>query len=103
MLDADFLALDAAARNSYLKDLLENHVLQVTFTKVNGERREMPCTLKRDIIPPKPQTESKKPPLANPEVLRVFCTDKNEWRSFKVMNILDFSVVENQQNGKADR
>ena len=60
----------------------------VEFTKINGEVRKMPCTLKEGIVPPKASTSEKK---ANTDVLNVWCTDKKEWRSFRVANVISVS------------
>ena len=34
-----------------LLEALTKHECTVTFTKVNGETRVMPCTLREDVIP----------------------------------------------------
>ena len=77
-------------RRNFLKDLLVTGVYQVTFTKVNGETRTMPCTLQPDLLP-KPIVEGivKDIPAEEriPENMSVWVTDANGWRSFKVMNV----------------
>jgi hypothetical protein len=68
--------------------MLEQGICTVTFTKVNGELRHMPCTLKTDLLPAvvsESGTDKKK--KINTDNLSVWCTDKNEWRSFKVANV----------------
>lgn len=75
--------------------MLEQGICTVTFTKVNGELRHMPCTLKSDLLPTS-ITESKngakkKVHLDN---LSVWCTDKNEWRSFKIANVIGVNQIE---------
>ena len=84
--------------------LLENECV-VEFTKVNGETRSMPCTLKAELIPdpvpaphftntdnpidfPAPKKEKK----INPDVLNVWCLDKKEWRSFRIANVISAKV-----------
>ena len=42
-----------------LSELLHSGECVVEFTKVNGELRTMPCTLKADLIPPQPVIEGK--------------------------------------------
>ena len=69
---------------------LKNNICTVTFTKVNGEKRVMPCTLKEDVIPKQEPKGIKKP---NDAVVSVWCTDKREWRSFRVDNVLDLEIV----------
>ena len=75
-----------------LQQLLTTSVCEVTFTKVNGETRIMPCTLREDVIPIR---TSKEPPRHLPTSnISVWCTDKNEWRSFRVANVKDVRVIE---------
>lgn len=73
-------------------DMLRQQVCQVRFIKVNGEERDMQCTLKEDLIP-----ESKKPVAddqgvqATIGVIKVFDIDKQDWRSFRVDNVTKFA------------
>ena len=72
-----------------LLEALTKHECTITFTKVNGETRIMPCTLKEDIIPKVEPKGTKKP---NEAVVSVWCTDKKEWRSFRVDNVVDLQI-----------
>jgi hypothetical protein len=58
--------------------------LRITFTKRDGTEREMFCTLVEASIPqekqPKTQTESSS---TTGSTVRVFDTEKQEWRSFR--------------------
>ena len=63
-------------RNRYLRNLLGNNNCEVTFTKVDGSLRTMPCTLRTDAMPPVALQEHHKTKLYKPETLSVFCTDK---------------------------
>ena len=72
-------------------DMLVSGECTVTFTKVDGTQRVMPCTLNARLIPPEPvseSTESKKERKVNEEVIPVFCTDKQAWRSFRVDSVI---------------
>jgi hypothetical protein len=77
--------------------LLENECV-VEFTKVNGETRSMPCTLDPRIVPPVPEPkvlaegEVLKVKKENPNVMNVWCTDKKEWRSFRLANFISVKV-----------
>ena len=78
-----------------LLEALKNHECTVTFTKVNGETRVMPCTLKEDVIPKPPADVASKSTVKrheNQNVVSVWCTDKREWRSFRVDNVLDLEI-----------
>ena len=94
----------------WVKQLLTNSEVTVTFTKADGTDREMLCTLDHSRIPvsvAKPVSttapvdgivrESKKPRREpDPHSIRVFDLEKQEWRSFrferlkKVTATLDF-------------
>jgi hypothetical protein len=74
-------------RNQEIRDILQHGVSEITFTKVNGELRTMPCTLDVTLLPPLPLNESHKTRLYKPETLSVWCVDKSEWRSFRVANV----------------
>ena len=74
-----------------LIEALQAHKCIVKFTKVNGEVREMPCTLREDIVPKyEHKTERSKEP--NEKVLSVWCTDVNAWRSFRVDSVLELRL-----------
>tara|TARA_Y100001972_G_scaffold65133_1_gene79426 strand:- start:135 stop:401 length:267 start_codon:yes stop_codon:yes gene_type:complete len=73
-------------------DMLRQQVCQVRFIKVNGEERDMQCTLKEDLIP------ASKKPVADDQgvqatigVIKVFDIDKQDWRSFRVDNVTKFA------------
>ena len=76
-----------------LSELLHTGECIVVFTKVTGEVRLMPCTLKTELIPPVPgkvlaEGEVLKVKKENSNVMSVWCLDKKEWRSFRVANII---------------
>ena len=88
--------LDLDDRNREIRHLLERHDCEVTFTKVNGELRTMPCTLKESAIPAKPAdvgSKSNEKRLQKMDVLSVWCLDKSEWRAFKVANVKEVRVL----------
>lgn len=86
MLPEDFETMTADERNRYLRQVLkEDHI--VTFTKVDGTVRTMPCTLRDDAMPVRAVNEHHQTRLYKPETLSVWCLDKGEWRAFKVMNV----------------
>ena len=76
-----------------LKELLHKHIVEVTFTKVDGSVRVMPCTLKEDILLAKSEKEGKRTKMPNEANISVWCTDMNEWRSFKVANVTEVKVL----------
>jgi hypothetical protein len=81
-----------------LKQILENSVTTVVFTKVNGEQREMKCTLLSEYIPKSDvagkqlitETLTKE---ENPSTLRVWDVENNGWRSFRMDSINSVSSL----------
>ena len=75
-------------RNEIIEALQTNNCV-VKFTKVNGEVREMPCTLREDIVPKYERKTEKKP---NDSVLSVWCLDQQAWRSFRVESVQELHI-----------
>jgi len=90
----EFKNMDAESRNKYLRDLLKEDCT-ITFTKVDGSVREMPCTLRTEAMPLKEKIVHHSTKPYNPEVLSVWCLDKQEWRSFRVMNVTNVRKLVN--------
>ena len=73
-----------------LKEVLQNGVVTVVFTKVDGSERTMKCTLLPEYMPAVAQgqqllNENSKP--ENPNVLSVWDLDNGGWRSFRVDSV----------------
>jgi hypothetical protein len=69
---------------------LSQGIHNVTFTKVDGTERTMPCTLDPTLLPTVELIESEDkrvPRKLNMDTLRVFVTDIKEWRSFRIENL----------------
>ena len=67
-----------------IKDALYTGKTVISFTKANGEQREMLCTLRPDLIPSQPISESEKSPRKeNSDVQAVWDLEKEAWRSFR--------------------
>ena len=73
---------------------LKNNVCEVTFTKVNGDKRVMPCTLREDMLPPVIKEDVNADRKVNEKTVSVWVTDANGWRSFRVDSVLDIRVLE---------
>lgn len=78
-----------------LIQLLQQHVLEITFTKINGEQRVMPCTLISHKLPARPLTEDlpQRDRSQSPGTISVFCTDQNQWRSFRFENLKSWRII----------
>ena len=90
---ADTAFHTAQERNAVLREVLGKNDCEVTFTKVDGSLRTMPCTLRSEAMPQRVVNEHHQTRTYNPEVLSVWCLDKCEWRSFKVMNVIEIKPV----------
>ena len=75
-----------------MKEMLQTSQCRVIFTKLNGEERNMVCTLREDIIPSatKDPITQKKVRDLNEEVLAVWDTKAEGWRSFRTANVVSF-------------
>lgn len=65
---------------------------RVVFTKVNGEVRDMLCTLQEHNLPElksKPEDKKRQP---NEAIIRAFDLNKEEFRSFRVENVTSFEI-----------
>jgi hypothetical protein len=76
----------------WVRSLLQNGTVTVTFIKADGTVRDMRCTLDWQTIPADKQPqdvpvekllETKKRKQPDPHSLRVFDVEKQEWRSFR--------------------
>jgi hypothetical protein len=83
-------------RDTILNDLRSN-VIEVTFTKVNGDERLMRCTLMPNLLPPiykSDITEEKKFHKENPNVISAWDVQSNGWRSFRVDSVQYVQVID---------
>jgi hypothetical protein len=84
------IGTDMKTREEMITALREG-VCRVVFTKVNGETRDMTCTLETRNIPEesRPRTEGE----YSDSVIRVYDLNAAEWRSFKVANVISIDNV----------
>jgi len=50
-MNIDLQGSTAEERGQWIKTLLDTGTYEITFTKVDGSKRVMPCTLKSDLLP----------------------------------------------------
>ena len=81
---------DLVVGREYLIEILQGNELTVEFTKKNGEKRKMKCTLKPNALPKREVTEDadKEPNL---DIISVWDLEKDAWRSFRVESVTAFS------------
>jgi WYL_2, Sm-like SH3 beta-barrel fold len=78
-------------REKLIADLKQS-VVEVTFTKVNGERRIMRCTLDIKQLPPMTNEQynhldGQQKREENKEIIAVWDVQANGWRSFRVDSV----------------
>jgi hypothetical protein len=87
---------NAEERNQWLRKVLSKNIYEVTFTKIDGETRVMPCTLDEQHLQRQPESQLREVRAQrelNPATLSVYCTDKTAWRSFRVMNLISIKEL----------
>lgn len=80
-----------------LKSLLEQNVLTVDFTKLDGDKRVMTCTLREDMKPDttKDDAMSQKAVRAvSDAVVSVWDVNARGWRSFRYDRINSVDIVD---------
>lgn len=87
----------------WMRSLMQKQPITVTFVKADGSLRDMLCTLNQDLIPneslPKGAQsidglDSQEPvtPPMEPETMRVFDVEKQQWRSFRFDRVKKITV-----------
>jgi hypothetical protein len=88
---------DLPFKREYLAGILQEGKVTVTFTKLDGTTRVMNCTMSESLIPqelmPKAPSLDAPPRKVSMDTLRVFDLDINEWRSFRVDSVKEFSFT----------
>lgn len=81
-------------KRSEMMEQLNAQKCRVIFKKVNGEERDMVCTLREDIVPPATKDDpisQKKVRSVNEEVIPVWDVNAEGWRSFRVDSVISFT------------
>ena len=79
-----------------LKNLLDQNVVVVDFTKLNGDKRVMTCTLREDMKPPATKTDTmsqKKVREISDAVVSVWDVNAKGWRSFRYDRVNAVDIV----------
>jgi len=95
VLNDKFAYMDLEPLRKELIEYLRGGICEITFNKVNGERRVMPCTLKADLLPDRDQKNLTFETLkeSKSDAVSVWCTDANGWRSFKLSNFISINPL----------
>jgi len=78
-------------RDEMINELREKNC-RVIFKKVNGEERDMQCTLINDVLPLRVSDPKKERPV-NENTIVAFDINKEAYRSFRVENVISFTCV----------
>jgi len=75
-----------------VKTCLQEGIVEIKFTKVNGEQRTMLATLSDELIPMdlRPTNDYRE---KNPEVQAVYDVDADGWRSFRWDSLLEWDIA----------
>jgi hypothetical protein len=76
-------------RDNILKDL-RKFVIEVVFTKVNGEQRTMHCSLRPDLLPETYKNDIHEEidfHQTNGDVIAAWDIQKGGWRSFRIDSV----------------
>ena len=83
--------INISGNNLYedLKDFLRDEIIEIAFTKKNGEDRVMKCTLMPKEIPAEmaPKNIGNPPDEENRDYLNVFDVEAQGWRSFILSSV----------------
>jgi len=85
---------EAKKSRKWLTNLLNEYVVEVTFTKKDGTERVMNCTLQEDYLPETTGAGRS----GNSDALAVFDTEIEDWRSFRWDSIKAVKVVVESAN-----
>jgi len=87
-----------------LYKLLQKEVVEVTFTKLNGDERKMPCTLIESFLPPAKKDDAitqKKVREISDKVIAVWALESKGFRSFRYDRVKNIKVMQ-YGNGTED-
>ena len=79
-----------------LRQILTETICHVTFEKTDGTIRHMDATLMKIYLPKTDPKESLMPKTKrdeNPDVLAVWDTEKDDWRSFRVGSVKEVVIM----------
>lgn len=79
--------------NNWIRVLLTETNVKITFTKKDGTERVMNCTLDPKVIPLVESVQDKREKSKDKDYIAVFDTDIKAWRSFVVKNVKAFEFT----------
>ena len=76
-----------------LVNALKSGIVEVNFTKVNGEVRTMKSTLKEDLLPQQIDLEESISKKKNDNVIAIWEVDLKSWRSFRIDSVNEWKPL----------
>lgn len=74
-----------------LRTALKSNIVEITFTKVNGEQRVMKSTLLEEYLPKVNEKSSLSRTNAN--ITAVWSVEDNGWRAFKNDSVISWNIL----------
>jgi hypothetical protein len=90
-------ALKGIPTREELYELLQKEVAVVTFTKLNGDERKMPCTLIENFLPPAKKDDAitqKKVREISDKVIAAWAVESKAFRSFRYDRVTKVEVID---------
>lgn len=88
-----------------LMEMLQKEVVEVTFLKLDGEERKMPCTLVPSMLPPAkkddPLTQKKVREISD-KVIAVWAIESKGFRSFRYDRVKAVKIIPYGNGGSVD-
>lgn len=81
-------------QKEWLRKILIDDVVKVTFTKVSGDKRVMKCTLQEQFLPAQVDLEEtiQKKREKSDTNMSVWDIEAKGWRSFRIENLISVEV-----------
>lgn len=94
------IAFEEKETRDWLRKLLHQGKMEITFMKADGSDRVMICTLQEDKIPEAHTPKNSSSRAKSDETQTVFDLEKQEWRSFRWDSIkqLNFKLGDDDEN-----
>ena len=92
-------AIKGIPTREQLMETLQKEVAVVTFKKLNGDERVMPCTLKSAFLPPAKKDDAitqKKVREISDKVCAVWAIEAKGYRSFRYDRVTNVEIIEPQ-------
>lgn len=77
-----------------LKEHLQHHIMNISFEKKDGTKRDMLCTLLKDYLPTGDKKQTIRTKKENPDVLAVWDLEKGAFRSVRMNALISYSIDE---------